>query len=109
MRDALARVTNSAVRVIDTSHVESTIRQMNHRVKGSEKFWSESGAEAILQLRADRLSETAPLDDSWDRRQARITGDRRYTLAVQSQLNKKNFARQNPGSNLLRRVANCCP
>jgi hypothetical protein len=26
---------------------------INRRVKGSEKFWSEPGAEAILQLRAD--------------------------------------------------------
>ena len=30
---------------------------MNKRVKGSEKFWSEPGAEAILQLRADYLGE----------------------------------------------------
>ena len=67
---------------ITTSHVESTIKQMNHRVKGTEKFWSESGAEAILQLRADLLSETAPLDDFWDRRQANITGERRYKRAA---------------------------
>jgi hypothetical protein len=67
---------------ITTSHVESTIKQMNHRVKGSEKFWSESGAEAILQLRADLLSETAPLDAFWDRRQANITGERRYKRAA---------------------------
>ncbi|MDY3557373.1 hypothetical protein R5W24_006563 [Gemmata sp. JC717] len=66
---------------ITTSHVESTIKQMNHRVKGSEKFWSEPGAEAILQLRADLLSETAPLDDFWNRRQANITGERRHRLA----------------------------
>jgi hypothetical protein len=67
---------------ITTSHVESTIKQMNHRVKGSEKFWSEPGAEAILQLRADLLSETAPLDDFWNRRQANITGERRYKRAA---------------------------
>jgi hypothetical protein len=51
---------------ITTSHVESTIKQMNHRVKGAEKFWAEEGAEAILQLRADVLSEIAPLDDFWN-------------------------------------------
>lgn len=67
---------------ITTSHVESTIKQMNHRVKGSEKFWSETGSEAILQLRADVLSETEPLDAFWDRRQAKITGEGRYTLAA---------------------------
>ena len=36
-----------------TSAVESVIKMMNKRVKGSEKFWSEPGGEAILQLRAD--------------------------------------------------------
>lgn len=67
---------------ITTSHVESTIKQMNHRVKGTEKFWSESGAEAILQLRADLLSETTPLDDFWKRRQANLTGERRHKDAA---------------------------
>jgi hypothetical protein len=40
-----------------SSHVESTVKLFNRRVKGSEKFWGESGAEAILQLRAAFLSE----------------------------------------------------
>jgi hypothetical protein len=67
---------------ITTCHVESTIKQINYRVKGTEKFWSEDGAEAILQLRADLLSETRPLDDFWQRRQDNITGQRRYTHAA---------------------------
>jgi len=46
-------------------------------VKGSEKFWSECGAESILQLRADVLSETEPLEGFWQRRAARMTGERR--------------------------------
>ena len=45
-----------------TSHVESTVKIFNRRVKGSEKFWSEAGAEAILQLRAAFLSEDGRLD-----------------------------------------------
>ena len=45
-----------------TSHVESTVKMFNRRMKGSEKFWSESGAEAILQLRAAFLSEDGRLD-----------------------------------------------
>jgi hypothetical protein len=45
-----------------TSHVESTVKIFNRRVKGSEKFWSEDGAEAILQLRAAFLSEDGRLD-----------------------------------------------
>jgi hypothetical protein len=40
-----------------SSHVESTVKLFNRRVKGSEKFWGERGAEAILQLRAAFLSE----------------------------------------------------
>jgi hypothetical protein len=40
-----------------SSHVESTVKLFNRRVKGSEKFWGEAGAEAILQLRAAFLSE----------------------------------------------------
>jgi hypothetical protein len=40
-----------------SSHVESTVKIFNRRVKGSEKFWGRSGAETILQLRAAFLSE----------------------------------------------------
>jgi hypothetical protein len=40
-----------------SSHVESTVKIFNRRVKGSEKFWGKEGAEAILQLRAAFLSE----------------------------------------------------
>jgi hypothetical protein len=61
-----------------TSAVESTIKQINRRVKGSEKFWSEPGAEAILQLRADYLSETEPMKRFWNRRQNTADGHRRY-------------------------------
>jgi hypothetical protein len=45
-----------------TSHVESTVKVFNRRVKGSEKFWSEAGAEAMLQVRAAFLSEDGRLD-----------------------------------------------
>jgi hypothetical protein len=45
-----------------TSHVESTVKVFNRRVKGSEKFWGEAGAEAILQLRAAFLCEDGRLD-----------------------------------------------
>ena len=48
---------------ISSAPVESTIKQINRRVKGSEKFWLASGVEAILQLRAAQLSE----DDRWTR------------------------------------------
>jgi hypothetical protein len=61
-----------------SSHVESTVKQINYRVKGTEKFWTEQGAEALLQLRADYLSDDEPLEDFWQRRQAAATGQRRY-------------------------------
>jgi hypothetical protein len=61
-----------------SSHMESTVKMFNRRVKGTEKFWSEEGAEAILQLRADHLSETEPLNTFWQNRQAAATGRRRY-------------------------------
>jgi hypothetical protein len=63
---------------ITSSHMESTVKMFNRRVKGTEKFWSEEGAEAILQLRADHLSETEPLKTYWDNRQAAATGRRCY-------------------------------
>jgi len=63
---------------ITSSHMESLMKQINQRVKGTEKFWCEDGAEAILQLRADILSDDRPLDAFWERRQASETGQRRY-------------------------------
>lgn len=61
-----------------SSYVESTVKQINYRVKGTEKFWTEQGAEALLQLRADYLSDDEPLEGFWQRRQAAATGQRRY-------------------------------
>jgi hypothetical protein len=66
---------------ITSSHIESTIKQINRRVKGSEKFWSEGGAEALLQLAADYLSETSPLATFWRERPGRATGQRHYQAA----------------------------
>jgi hypothetical protein len=66
---------------ITTSAVESTIKQINQRVKASEKFWSNAGAEALLQLRADSLSETLPMEQFWAARQAQATGQRTYRKA----------------------------
>jgi hypothetical protein len=63
---------------LTSCHVESTVKLFNRRVKGTEKFWSEEGAEAILQLRSDYLSETEPWKEFWERRQAEATGRRTY-------------------------------
>jgi hypothetical protein len=66
---------------IMTSAVESMIKRINRRVKGSEKFWSEPGAEAILQPRADVLSEAEPLAGFWKQREREAAWDRPYRRA----------------------------
>lgn len=67
---------------IMTSAVESVIKMMNKRVKGSEKFWSAPGAEAILQLRADYLGETETISRFWLEREAQARSHRPYRRAA---------------------------
>ncbi len=67
---------------IVSSYVESAVKQFNQRVKGTEKFWSEAGAEALLQLRADHLSDHEPLERFWQDRQSKESGQRPYRKAV---------------------------
>ncbi len=67
---------------ITSSLMASVVKQVNRRVKGTEKFWSAEGAEAILQLRADQLSDDQPLEAFWQRRQEAATGQRRYCSAA---------------------------
>jgi len=67
---------------ITSSHIESAVKQINQRVKGSEKFWTAEGGEALLQLRADSLSDTQPLPSFWIRRSQTATGTRTYTKAA---------------------------
>jgi hypothetical protein len=51
---------------ISSAGVESVIKQLNRRVKGTEKFWKASGAEALLQVRAAYLSEDGRTERYWD-------------------------------------------
>ena len=67
---------------LTSSHIESTIKQINRRVKGSEKFWSGVGAEALLQLAADYLSETKPLTTFWRERPSGAMGQRCHRTAA---------------------------
>ena len=62
---------------ITSTHVESTVKQINRRMKGTEKFWSE-GAEAMLTLVADHLGDTPTLARFWRNRSQRLTGRRCY-------------------------------
>ena len=67
---------------IMTSAVESVIKMINRRVKGTEKFWSKPGAEAILQLRADYLCETETMSRFWLAREAQAGNGRPYRRAA---------------------------
>jgi len=62
---------------ITSSHMESAIKELNFRMKGTEKFWSKPGGQSVIQLRADNLSGTDPLSVFWKQRAKNRTGLRR--------------------------------
>jgi hypothetical protein len=66
---------------LTSSLIESTIKQINRRIKGTEKFWDE-GADPMLQLVADRLSQTNAAADFWSRRLVRLTQTASYQQAA---------------------------
>lgn len=63
---------------ITSAHRESTVKLINRRVKGSEKYWTDRGAEALLQLTADLLSTSQPMTAFWQTRPYQQTGYRTY-------------------------------
>jgi hypothetical protein len=81
LRNQRARMNYPAYRKqglpITSTYVESTVKQINRRMKGTEKFWSH-GAESMLTLVADHLSDTPTLARFWRNRPHRLTGSRRY-------------------------------
>jgi hypothetical protein len=64
---------------ISSAPVESVIKQLNRRVKGTEKFWLNGGVEAVLQVRAAILSEDGRAERyaSRPRRRGRAVGSNR--------------------------------
>jgi hypothetical protein len=72
---------------ISSAPVESTIKQLNRRVKGSEKFWLKGGAEAVLQVRAAYLSEDDRAERYWGRPRpyARAVGNSRLGRPARAQ------------------------
>jgi len=95
VKDALRYVQNNRTRMdypryrrlglpTSSAPVESTIKQINRRVKGSEKFWLDGGAEAMLQLRAAYLSEDDRASAYWSRPRpyARAAGAGRLRAAA---------------------------
>jgi hypothetical protein len=55
---------------IGSGVTESAVKLFNKRVKGTEQFWSLSGAESILALRALWLSQDGRWDQYWNSRPA---------------------------------------
>jgi len=62
---------------LTSTYVESTVKQINRRMKGTEKFWSQ-GVESMLTLVADHLSDTPTLSRFWRNRPHRLIGCRGY-------------------------------
>lgn len=63
---------------LTSSIMESTVKQVGRRVKGSEKFWSTAGGEAVLRLRGDYLSDSRPMDGYWQHTMKIANGCRAY-------------------------------
>jgi hypothetical protein len=63
---------------ITSAHIESTVKLINRRIKGTEKFWERDTSEGVLQLRADYLSDSNPMADFWCRYHASQTGSNAY-------------------------------
>jgi len=95
VKDTLGYVQNNRARMdypryrrlglpTSSAPVESTIKQINRRMKGTEKFWLNGGAEAILQLRAAYLSEDDRANSYWSRPRpyARAAGPGRLKAAA---------------------------
>lgn len=91
LADAIRYVTNQESRMkyaeyrrdglpITSAYIESTIKQVNRRVKGTEKFWS-TNADPMLQLRADAISETQNLQKFWSSRPENLNSFTHYNMA----------------------------
>jgi hypothetical protein len=66
---------------ITSSAIESTVKQINRRVKGTEKFWDQ-GADPMLHLVADRLSQTNVVPEFWSRRTQRLIDSACYHQGI---------------------------
>lgn len=93
---ALTYFTNNASRMsypkyrqqglpITSAHIESTVKLINRRIKGTEKFWDREASEAVLQLRADYLSDSKPMDGFWRRYHANQNGSNAYKASPRTQ------------------------
>lgn len=66
---------------LTSSIMESTVKQVNRRIKGSEKFWSTDGGDSVLGLRAAYISDSKPMDSYWQQAEKSANGQRSYLAA----------------------------
>jgi hypothetical protein len=63
---------------LTSSLMESMVKQVSRRVKGTEKYWSSPGGEAILRLCGEYLSDDEPMRAYWNQRSRHAPGVRTY-------------------------------
>lgn len=63
---------------ISSCHVESLIKQINIRVKSTEKFWNQSSLNGILRLKASLLSNDNSWPQFWNNRYDRQVNSKRH-------------------------------
>ena len=66
---------------LTTSLMESSVKQIGRRVKGSEKFWSPSGGDELLTLRGDLVSDGNRLNKFLSQFAGPADGTRSYGCA----------------------------
>lgn len=66
---------------LTSSIMESAVKQVSRRVKGTEKFWSTDGGEALLRLRGDYISDSKPMNAYWEQAAKNADGCRAYLSA----------------------------
>lgn len=71
-----------------SSLMESMVKQVSRRVKGTEKYWSTDGSEAIIRLCGEYLCDDDPIDQHWGNRETNADGTRAYRTAKSLAMNK---------------------
>lgn len=72
---------------LTSSLMESTVKQVSRRVKGTEKYWSSAGGEAMLRLTGEYLSDDEPMRQYWEHRSRHASGTRLYRCTTELMYN----------------------
>lgn len=66
---------------LTSSIMESTVKQVSRRAKGTQKLWSTEGGKALLRLRGDYISDSEPMNAYWKQTGKNADGCRAYLSA----------------------------